>query len=79
MKVTNPVTIVPIDPKKSPCTVMVTTDLTKRMGIKLQEDTMIITFYEIIGSETTQISRVLSYADWEKFCVPSPFHDTSVI
>lgn len=66
------VSVVPINPKKTPCVVMVETGLSTRMGLRIMDGEMTMTFYEMIDGEITQISRVLSYPEWVKFATPSP-------
>jgi len=62
--------IMPINPKKKPWVVMIETGLLTRIGLRIMDGEMTMTFYEMVDGEMTQISRVLSYDEWKTLATP---------
>lgn len=58
--------IMPIEPKKKPWVIMVTTGLNTRMGIRVHAEHMTLTFYELNGGDLKSVTKELPYAMWKE-------------
>lgn len=70
--------VMPINPRKKPWVVMIETGLSKRIGLRIMDGEMTMTFYEMIDGEITQISRVLSYDDWKTVLIPHTLDNPTI-
>ena len=69
--------IMPINPKKKPWVVMIETGLSTRVGLRIRDNEMTVTFYEMVDGAITQTSRALSYDEWKNVVASLPLDNTT--
>lgn len=69
--------IMPINPKKKPWVVMIETGLSTRVGLRIRDNEMTVTFYEMADGAITQTSRALSYDEWKNVVASLPLDNTT--